>query len=115
MNKPDFNQEHKKVIDSLLLKAPGVVSGTMFGYPAYYINKKLFACLYENGVGVKVPEDVAKDLIGKEGIIHFQPMGRAKMKEWIQINREKSEEYVKDQEIFERSIKFVSVLGSRRK
>jgi len=115
MNKADFNQEHKKVVDSLLLKILGVVSGKMFGYPAYYINKKLFACIYENGVGVKVPENVANDLIGKEGIIHFQPMGKAKMKEWIQINREKSEDYLKDKVIFEKSIKFVSLLGSKKK
>ena len=115
MNKANFNQEHKKVVDSLLLKIPGVVSGKMFGYPAYYINKKLFACIYENGVGVKIPEKMANDLIGKEGITHFQPMGRAKMKEWIQINREKSEDYLKDKEIFERSIKFVSLSGSKKK
>ncbi|MGC9445107.1 MAG: hypothetical protein ACP5E9_09320 [Candidatus Methanospirareceae archaeon] len=115
MNKPDFNLEHKNVIDSFLLKIPGVVPGKMFGYPAYYINKRLFACIYDSGVGVKIPEKVANDLIGKEGIIYFQPLGRAKMKEWIQINREKSEEYLKDQEIFEKSIKFVSILGSKKK
>jgi len=90
MNKADFNLKHKRVIDSFLLKVPGVVSGKMFGYPAYYINKRLFACIYENGVGIKVPENVANDLIGKKGVVYFQPLGKAKMKEWIQINRENS-------------------------
>jgi hypothetical protein len=53
----------------------------MLGYPAYYVNTKLFACIYEEGVGVKVPEGVANELIGKKRIVHFQPMGRAKMSE----------------------------------
>ena len=90
MGKVQFNIENKKVLDSFLLKTPGVVSGKMFGYPAYYIKQKLFACVYEDGVGIKIPEDKANELVGKEGIIPFQPLGRAKMREWIQINREKS-------------------------
>jgi len=110
----NFNVEYKKILDSFLLKTPGVVSGKMFGYPAYYINNKLFACLYENGVGIKIPEDKANELIGKKGIVHFQPLGRAKMREWIQINRERSEDYLKDQEIFDFSIKFVSSLASKK-
>jgi hypothetical protein len=36
------------------------------------------------------------------------------MREWIQINREISEDYLKDQEIFNISIKFVSTLGSKK-
>jgi len=115
MGNVNFNIDHKKVLDGFLLEIPGVVSGKMFGYPAYYINKKLFACVYENGVGVKIPENKANELISKKGIIHFQPLGRAKMREWIQINREKSEDYLKDQEIFDISIKFVSTLGSKKK
>jgi hypothetical protein len=115
MGNVNFNIEHKRVLDSFLLEIPGVVSGKMFGYPAYYINKKLFACVYENGVGIKIPENKANELIGKKGIIHFQPLGRAKMREWIQLNREKSEDYLKDQEVFDISIKFVSILGSKKK
>jgi hypothetical protein len=115
MGKANFNIDHKRILDSFLLERPGVVSGKMFGYPAYYIKKKLFACVYEDGVGIKIPEKKAIELIGKKGIIHFQPLGRAKMREWIQINREKSEDYLKDQEIFDISIKFVSTLASKKK
>ncbi len=108
MSKSRFNQQHKKILDSFLLKIPGVVPGKMFGYPAYYVGRKLFACLYEEGVGIKVPETLANELIGKKGIFNFQPMGRAKMREWIQINRRNSEDYLKDQDIFISSIEFVS-------
>jgi hypothetical protein len=110
MGKVKLNLENKNVLDSMLLEIPGVVSGKMFGYPAYYIKKKLFACVYEKGVGIKIPERNAKELVGKKGITRFQPLGRTKMREWIQINRESPEEYLKDMEIFDISIKYVSTL-----
>jgi hypothetical protein len=113
MRKANFDPAVKKVVDSILLKDPSVVPGKMFGYPAYYVNKKLLACIYENGVGVKVPANLANQLIGKKGIVHFQPLGKPRMKEWIQINRENPEDYLKDIEIFETSMGFVVSLGSK--
>jgi hypothetical protein len=109
MSPPAFNPQNKEVLDAILLQVPGVVAGTMFGYPAYYVNKKLFACLYEEGVGIKVPEKVADSLVGKKGIIRFQPKGRKPMKEWIQINHERSEDYRMDEEILMISIEYVSL------
>lgn len=109
MNTVTFNRKHKEVLDALLLPVPGVVAGTMFGYPAYYINKKMFSCVYGEGVGIKVPEKVAASLVGRKGIVRFQPMGRKPMKEWIQINRKRSEDYRMDQEILKISIEYVSL------
>jgi hypothetical protein len=111
ISKAVFNPQHKKVLDSFLLEQEGVTPGKMFGYPAYYVNKKLFACLYEEGVGIKLPEDKAKELVGKEGIIPFQPLGRRKMRQWIQINREDSSQYLDDKDIFLESVKFVAGLA----
>jgi TfoX/Sxy family transcriptional regulator of competence genes len=107
MEKTKFNRDIKETLDSFLLEFPGVTAGKMFGYPAYYVGKKLFACLYENGVGIKVPEDLAEELIKTEGVTNFQPMGRAKMKQWIQINRQKPDDYLKDKEILKASIDYV--------
>jgi hypothetical protein len=103
-----FNPKHKEVLDALLLQVPGVTSGKMFGFPAYYTGRKLFACIYGEGVGIKVPEKVAGSLVGQEGIIRFQPLGRKPMKEWIQITRERSEDYRNDLEILKVSIEYVS-------
>jgi hypothetical protein len=50
---PSYIPEHKAVLDDFLLTLPGVHAGKMFGYPAYYVNKKLFACVYGEGVGVR--------------------------------------------------------------
>jgi hypothetical protein len=106
-----FNPEHKEVLDTLLLQIPGVVAGRMFGYPAYYVHGKLFACIYGEGVGIKVPEKVAGSLVGSKGIVRFQPRGRKPMKEWIQINRKRSEDYLMDQEILKISIDYVSFVA----
>lgn len=108
MAKARYNQKIKENLDSFLLGFIGVNPGKMFGYPAYYVRKRLFACVYEDGVGIKVPEDLANDLIKNEGIIYFQPLGRSRMKQWIQINRRNPEDYYKDIEIFKTSIEFAS-------
>jgi hypothetical protein len=111
MAKPKFNQNHKNALDSYLLDISIVDPGKMFGYPAYYVGGKLFACVFEEGVGVKVPEEMANELLKREDIVHFQPLGRKKMREWIQINKSKSEEYLTEKKIFDESIKFVAKLA----
>ena len=103
-----YNEDHKAVLDDLLLDHPGVRAGKMFGYPAYYAGEKLSICLYEDGVGLKVPEETANRLLEEDpNIIHFQPMGRRKMREWIQINLDNSSGYQEYIEVFEESIEFV--------
>jgi hypothetical protein len=63
MEHSPFDREHKAILDSLLLGTPGVVAGKMLGYPAYDVCKKLFACVYGHGVGIKVPERLATELV----------------------------------------------------
>ena len=113
MDEKKYNEAHKKALDSFLLESPLVQPGKMFGYPGYYVRGKLFACLYEDGVGLKVPEPLALKLLEKENIIPFQPLGRRKMKEWIQINHATSKHYLQDIDIFKTSIEYVSSLSNR--
>jgi hypothetical protein len=88
----NFNSEHKTVLDDLLLGIPLVRAGKMFGFPAYYAGKKLCICLYEQGVGVKLPEaSAAKLLESDRNVVPFQPLGRPKMREWVQINLGRSD------------------------
>jgi hypothetical protein len=104
----EINQNHKDVLDDLVLSIPGVRSGKMFGYPAYFVGKKLSVCIVENGVGVKVPEDTALKLISQDpNITYFQPLGRKKMREWIQINVEDSEDLRVYKDLFIESFEFV--------
>lgn len=114
MSKTNSESGHKAVLDSLLLNMPSVVEGTMFGYPAYYVNGKLFACIYGEGIGLKVPEEVANELLVEEHVVPFQPLGKPKMREWIQINRARSDDYRKDVDIFRTSVEFVSKLQTTK-
>jgi len=109
MVKAQYNLKHKEVLDSFLLDITIVKPGKMFGYPAYYVGGKLFASLYMEGVCLKVPVSLKNELLKRKDVVPFEPMGK-KMKEWIQINRNKSEDYLKDKEIFDKSIEFVASL-----
>ena len=104
----DFNPQHKAVLDDLLHGYPDVRPGKMFGFPAYYAGGKLCICLYERGVGVKLPEQSAAKLLKTDrNVIPFQPMGRRKMREWVQINLGRSEDYRQYKSVFEESIRHV--------
>ena len=104
----NFNSEHKVILDGLLLGHPYVRPGKMFGFPAYYVGKKLCICLYEQGVGVKLPEQtVLKLLETDQNTIPFQPLGKPKMREWIQINLDRSEDYRQYMPMFDESIRHV--------
>lgn len=106
-----MNEEIISVLDKMLLDDRRVRPGKMFGYPAYYAGVKLAVCLYEGGVAVKLPADTAAELIRiDENITPFQPLGRPKMREWIQITLEDPMEYLNYREQFEQSIRFVLLL-----
>jgi len=104
----DFNPQHKAVLDDLLLGYPHVRPGKMFGFPAYYAGKKLCICLYKQGVAVKLPQQSAAKLLGADpNTVPFQPMGRKRMREWVQINLKRSEGYRLYQSVFDESIRHV--------
>ena len=110
-----FNPNHKIVLDDLLLAHPLVRSGKMFGYPAYFVGMKLCICLYEQGVGLKLPERTAKQLLETDkNVAPFQPLGRPKMREWIQINMDNSEDYRQYRSVFDESIQYVSAHGENQ-
>ena len=109
-----FNESHKAVLDGLLLGLPAVRPGKMFGYPAYYAGEKLSICLVEDGVGLKLPADrVAALLTEDPHTSPFQPLGRPKMREWLQINPQSAEDLTAYLPVFEASVQFV--LGLQEK
>ena len=111
MPKTQFNIKHKEVLDTFLLKNPIVTPGKMYGHPAYYVGGKLFASLFMEGVCVKVPESLKDELLKKDEIVPFEPMGR-KMREWILINHKNSNDYLKNQDIFEKSLEYVASIAN---
>jgi hypothetical protein len=99
---------HKDVLDSFLLKLSGVTAGEMTGFPAYFVGQKMFACICNDGVGIRLSTAEAANLQFSMGnVVAFEPRGRPSTREWIQINHDNSADYEKDLEIFKASIAFV--------
>jgi hypothetical protein len=99
---------HKAVLDAMLPKISGVSAGDMSGLPAYFVAKKMFACIANGGVGIRLPVAEAANLTFSRGdVVQFQPKGMPSNREWVQINHADSKDYEKDLEVFKASIEFV--------
>jgi hypothetical protein len=86
----------------------------MSGLPAYFINRKMFACIHGAGVALRLPASTATELqFSRNDVVAFQPNGRPSSREWIQINHEDSADYTKDLELFRSSIEFVKASKAR--
>jgi len=99
-------------LDALLLRAPDVRRGRMFGDPAYYVGGRMFACVHGDVVGIKLPEQVAADLVVRGEAQPFQPHGKRRMREWIQLPR-RPDLPVKHRRILQASLEFVGGLPPR--
>ena len=86
------DEPKKPILDEFLSHYENVRIGQMFGYPAYFVGRSMFACLYEGEVGLKLPEETANEARAREGISDFQPYGKPKMREWIQFDFDSEEE-----------------------
>jgi len=109
----DFNPKHKEVLDGMLLDIPGVKAGKMFGLPGYYIDGKLFACVWEDGVSLKLPQQAREELLKHKGVEPFVPMEGRPMKEWVLIRRKNSREYPKFEDYFISSVEYVLSLPKK--
>jgi hypothetical protein len=106
MSDPD----RKSKIDAILLKLPGVVSKKLNQLDAYFVSDRMFACISDKGLGLRLPTATVTDLQFSRGdVAQFQPGGLSAgaTREWIQINRADAAEYEKDIELFKTSMEFV--------
>ena len=60
----------------------GLRTGRMFGLPAGYAGRRLFVCLVEDGLIVKLPEHIAKDEVRRGKAALFIRQGRPS-KAWV--------------------------------
>jgi len=100
--------DRKAQIDALLLGLPGVSARKISGLEAYFVSDRMFACISEEGIGVRLPAATARELqFSRSNVVPFQPRGMASTREWIQINRADAADYAEDLELFRASIAFV--------
>jgi len=104
----EFEPGHKEVLDEMLLGNPLVRAGKMFGYPAYYVGKKLAICLYEGGIGLKLPQASAERLLATDpNVTPFEPRGK-KMREWVRIDLADSAGYRAYTGVLDESIAYIA-------
>jgi hypothetical protein len=98
----------KEQIDALLLKLPGVSARKINGLDAYMVSDKMFACLSDDAVGLRLPAAMATELqFSSDYIGPFSPGGMATTREWVQIKRADPADYVKDLDLFQASVEYV--------
>jgi hypothetical protein len=99
-------------IDAVLLRLPGVTTKKIKGLHAYFVSDRMFACISGQGVGLRLPVAVARELHFSRGdVVPFQPAGIGATKEWIQIDRADAADYEKDLDLFRQSLEFVKSGG----
>ena len=103
-----YRPEVTAVIRDLVADVPTLTEGKMFGLPAFYAAGKLFACVYGEGVGLKLPAERVTALLGAPGVDHFRPYGKPSMRQWIHVTRADAEEYAGDLELLLESARFVA-------
>ena len=104
----------KAQIDAVLLKLPGVSARKINGLDAYFVSDRMFACISGEGVGLRLPTAVARELqFSRDNVVPFQPAGLGSTKEWIQIDRSDAADYEKDLELFQASLDFVKAGRAR--
>jgi len=115
MTKAKYKPELKAVLDGLLLALHGVSAGIVFGLPCYKVSAGVFATLYDEGVGIKLPAAHVSKLLEKPGFVPFQPFGRNRGKEFVQINHDNPEDYRHELTLFEESMQYVLTTASGQK
>lgn len=111
MSDKKYNLAHQEVLDEILLKQPDIVRGRVFGLACYKIYGKVFATLYGDGVGIKLPADRAYELKSLPHISEFRPYNKSRGKSFIQINREISTDYTADIDLLLESADYVANRG----
>lgn len=85
-NKPNHD---RALFDGLVAKMRGVEPelrvGVMFGCPAAFVGRRLAFCVFDKGIGAKVPAQDAARLIAEGEATPFRPYGKPAMKEWIEL------------------------------
>jgi len=104
----DDKTDRKEKIDELLLKLPGVSARKINGLDAYMVSDKMFACLSDDAVGLRLPAAMATELqFSSDYIGPYSPGGMATTREWVQVKRADAADYVKDLDLFQAAVEYV--------
>ena len=72
-----FRADLQRFLAEFIEAHRGIRRGTMFGVPAGYVGRRLFACVIEDGIIVRLPQDVAARELKGPGTRFNGPGGKA--------------------------------------
>jgi len=99
-----YREELAGGLDRLLRSLSGVRRGVMFGHPAFFAGRRMFACVYGDGVAVRLRRD---DACGTAASVReFRPNGRT-MLDWVLLVYEDDSAVARDRHLFERAIEIL--------
>ncbi len=92
--------------DRFFLEEHGLLKRKTFGAPSYYKNGKMAAFLFEDGLGIKLPDDQVGALVEKNAHVYgrFDPMGKGTMKGWLIITHPDVPSYEDERGLIEESL-----------
>jgi len=108
---PKPNEQHRAILDDILLRVPGVYARKTFGSPAYYVEGKMFACVFGDSIALKLPEATIVEVLKREDAGPFQPGGKMMMRGWVRIHRSDSSHYREDEALLLQALEFVTELA----
>jgi hypothetical protein len=82
----DIDLQHKQIIDAVLIGAPGVKQGKLFGYTAYKIHGRAFAVWCGGGLAIKLPGETVQSLIAAGRAGPFEPVEGTLWREWALLS-----------------------------
>jgi hypothetical protein len=115
--KPVHNPLIWNELQRLMAGRDEVVAGKSFGYPAlYYVDpdaapakgkrakRRLFASAFEHGVALKLPADLAEELLGEAGFEPFTPYHMPPIRGWVLLAPQSPAELGEYQELLETAL-----------
>jgi hypothetical protein len=106
-----YREDVLAAVSALLAERPEARPRAMFGHPGFAVGGKMFACLYDAGVAVKLPEATAQAALARPEIEPFRPYGKS-MREWVLIAHDDLAAYAGDLDLFEAAIAYVASVAS---
>jgi len=76
-----WRKDLERLLTTFVAEHPGLRSGRMFGVPGAYAGRKLFACVFEDGITAKLPPDAFEAAI-RQGARRWTPQGR-RLRGWV--------------------------------
>ena len=89
---------------------PGVTSQPMFGVPAFFVEGRVFACVWGDGVGVRLSTETGQSVVGLRGLKSFTPFGRSPIRGWLQRDCTSDPDFAATQALCDAAYEYVQSL-----